>query len=118
MQPNQLEIADLVTFTEEILNGKLHFLCSACTSVAIRALTSQNTIFCCGRASPANIYAISIQLCDSSSFNVLTKSQIGGCVCLNMVEKPICLRPDYAYSTSREGKSAADVGPFSTLQFN
>ena len=22
------EIADLVTFTEEILNGKLHFLCS------------------------------------------------------------------------------------------
>ena len=29
MQPNQLEIADLVTFTEEILNGKLHFLCSA-----------------------------------------------------------------------------------------
>ena len=24
------ESADLVTFTEEILNGKLHFLCSAC----------------------------------------------------------------------------------------
>ena len=26
----RLETADLVTFTEEILNGKLHFLCSVC----------------------------------------------------------------------------------------
>ena len=26
------ETADLVTFTEEILNGKLHFLCSDCVS--------------------------------------------------------------------------------------
>ena len=28
MWPNPQESADLVTFTEEILNGKLHFLCS------------------------------------------------------------------------------------------
>ena len=28
MWPNPKETADLVTFTEEILNGKLHFLCS------------------------------------------------------------------------------------------
>ena len=28
MWPNPLLPADLVTFTEEILNGKLHFLCS------------------------------------------------------------------------------------------
>ena len=28
MLPNPLETEDLVTFTEEILNGKLHFLCS------------------------------------------------------------------------------------------
>ena len=28
MWPNLQETADLVTFTEEILNGKLHFLCS------------------------------------------------------------------------------------------
>ena len=28
MQPNPHFLADLVTFTEEILNGKLHFLCS------------------------------------------------------------------------------------------
>ena len=28
MGPNQQETADLVTFTEEILNVKLHFLCS------------------------------------------------------------------------------------------
>ena len=26
--PNPLETADLVAFAEEILNGKLHFLCS------------------------------------------------------------------------------------------
>ena len=28
MWPNPQETADLVTFTGEILNGKLHFLCS------------------------------------------------------------------------------------------
>ena len=28
MCPNPQEAADLVTSTEEILNGKLHFLCS------------------------------------------------------------------------------------------
>ena len=28
MWPNLQETADLLTFTEEILNGKLHFLCS------------------------------------------------------------------------------------------
>ena len=28
MWPNPQETADLVTFTEEILTGKLHFLCS------------------------------------------------------------------------------------------
>ena len=28
MRPNPLETADLVTFTEEILDGKLRFLCS------------------------------------------------------------------------------------------
>ena len=28
MWPNSHETADLVTLTEEILNGKLHFLCN------------------------------------------------------------------------------------------
>ena len=28
MRPNPLETAELVTFTEEILNRKLHFFCS------------------------------------------------------------------------------------------
>ena len=28
MWPNHQETVNLVTFTEEILNGKLHFLCS------------------------------------------------------------------------------------------
>ena len=31
MWPNPQETADLVTFTEEIVNGKLQFLCSAVT---------------------------------------------------------------------------------------
>ena len=31
MLPNPQETVDLVKFTEEILNGKLHFLCSAVT---------------------------------------------------------------------------------------
>ena len=36
LRPNPQETADLVTFTEEILNGKLHFLCSvACTETVI-----------------------------------------------------------------------------------
>ena len=30
MWPNPQETADLVTFTEEILIGKLHFLCRVC----------------------------------------------------------------------------------------
>ena len=32
MWPNLQFRTDLVTFTEEILNGKLHFLCSDCAS--------------------------------------------------------------------------------------
>ena len=28
MWPNPQETADLITFTEEIFNGKLHFLCT------------------------------------------------------------------------------------------
>ena len=32
MRQNPQETADLVTFTEEILNRKLYFLCSVCTS--------------------------------------------------------------------------------------
>ena len=35
MLPNLLETADLVTFTEEILYGKLHFLC--CDLLYVRA---------------------------------------------------------------------------------
>ena len=31
MWPDPQETADLVTFIGEILNGKLHFLCSECT---------------------------------------------------------------------------------------
>ena len=33
MRPNPQETADLVTFTEKILKGKLHFLCSAGSGV-------------------------------------------------------------------------------------
>ena len=34
MWPNPQFLTDLVTFTEEILNGKLHFLCSVLTSIS------------------------------------------------------------------------------------
>ena len=34
------ESADLVTFTEEILNGKLHFLCSVRTQGILRTLSN------------------------------------------------------------------------------
>ena len=37
MRPNLQETADLVTFTEEILNRKLHFLCSAASSLTLLA---------------------------------------------------------------------------------
>ena len=37
--------ADLVTFTEEILNGNLHFLCSACSiNSVISSLARLNVI--------------------------------------------------------------------------
>ena len=35
MWPNPQETMDLVTFTEEILNGKLHFLCSDVFTVSL-----------------------------------------------------------------------------------
>ena len=41
----RMETADLVTFTEEILNGKLRFLCSVCQThleAFIQRVTSRN----------------------------------------------------------------------------
>ena len=35
MWPIPQETADWVTFTEEILNGKLHFLCSDCPEIVV-----------------------------------------------------------------------------------
>ena len=35
MWPNPQFPADLVTFTEEILNGKLHFLCSVMSPIKL-----------------------------------------------------------------------------------
>ena len=40
MWPNPQETADLVTFAEEILNGKLHFLCSVGISNEVEKLYS------------------------------------------------------------------------------
>ena len=42
MWPNPQETADLVTFTEEILKGKLHFLCSV---MNINLLTIRSQIW-------------------------------------------------------------------------
>ena len=38
MWPNPQESVDLVTFTEEILNGKLHFLCSVNVEFQMKVL--------------------------------------------------------------------------------
>ena len=41
--PNPQETADLVTFTEEILNGKLHFLCSEqCSNASLLYMRNFN----------------------------------------------------------------------------
>ena len=42
MWPNPQETADLVTFTEEILNEKLHFLCSESNNSDSDLLFSRN----------------------------------------------------------------------------
>ena len=41
-RPNPQEAADLVTFTEKIRNGKLHFLCSASFICAKQAVIKPN----------------------------------------------------------------------------
>ena len=41
MRPNPQKIADLVTFTEEILNGKRNFLCSDSRITSLTILQSQ-----------------------------------------------------------------------------
>ena len=41
MSPNPQETANLTTFTEEILNGKLHFLCSE-TNVHLKTILRKN----------------------------------------------------------------------------
>ena len=43
MWPNPQETADLVTFTEEILNGKLHFLCSDTSKIKKKTCSFQDT---------------------------------------------------------------------------
>ena len=52
MWPNQQETADLVKFTEKILNGKLHFLCCVFTVILIevnvtRSLGEEYIYWCC-----------------------------------------------------------------------
>ena len=42
MLPNPQETAALVTFTEEIFNGKLHFLCSEFLIDSATSLSSEN----------------------------------------------------------------------------
>ena len=49
MWPNPQEIANLVTFSEEILNGKLHFLCSViCMYVFISVYMGHMEIWASG----------------------------------------------------------------------
>ena len=45
MWPNPQKNADLVTFTEEILNAKIHFLCSENVYTHFKNLAANTTIF-------------------------------------------------------------------------
>ena len=47
MWPNTQETADLVTFTEEILNGKLQFLCSKYNKKIFGIFGNWSWIFLC-----------------------------------------------------------------------
>ena len=42
MWPNPQETKDLVTFTEEIFHGKLHFLCSVTSSDIVETDTDES----------------------------------------------------------------------------
>ena len=44
MWPNPQETADLVTFTEKILNGKLHFLCSVICRINVKLGKRENIL--------------------------------------------------------------------------
>ena len=46
MWPNPLFPVDLVTFTEEIPNGKLHFLCSESSGLLILFLNNATFNYC------------------------------------------------------------------------
>ena len=64
MWPNLQQTADLVTFTEEIFNGKLHFLCSAGSRIPSEFF--KNTVFidynhaiasvCSQQTTPAKVF--------------------------------------------------------------
>ena len=43
MRPNAQFPADLVTFTKEICNGKLHFLCTEGTCYLLKTVISKNS---------------------------------------------------------------------------
>ena len=45
MRLNLQETADLVTFTEEIFNGKLHFLCSGYYGLHFSSHRTKNEVF-------------------------------------------------------------------------
>ena len=61
MWPNLQETADFVTFTEEILNGKLHFLCIAWTYV-INDLNGEEIV--------GTIYENKLQKTDKKKFRI------------------------------------------------
>ena len=49
MWPNPKETADLVTFTEEILNGKLHFLCGVIVKAMFNKWIKSKKIIICSK---------------------------------------------------------------------
>ena len=48
--------ADLVTFTEEILSGKLHFLCSACGNKKYTGSVQSKLVICSFKWVPLKVH--------------------------------------------------------------
>ena len=81
MWPNLQETGDLVTFTEEILNGKLHFFVQWRPEVSLKAFRKMGTV------STLNLYDVILQLvidCSSKSTSDISLSTLSEIILMLM----------------------------------
>ena len=72
MWPNPQFLADLVTFTEEILNGKLRFFCSAITTQPFHSRSN------CKKNFRSNFFILFLagELCKTSTFRIFAGNKL------------------------------------------